>query len=157
MRSTSLARLPDEPDETPHDAALHPAEEGAKPGKPPTSLARMFDRVHLARSRANLSKSDLARRVGVCLSAVVQWEQASGTSPTVANLARIAWTTGVSFEWLATGRGPMSFVLARPASEKGAVSCTVSLFEQRLLQVVRTVPADRHEVLIEFARALLPS
>jgi transcriptional regulator with XRE-family HTH domain len=153
MRSTSLARLPAEPDETARDAAEQPIED-ATPSRP--APPQMFDRVRLARERANLTKSDLSRRVGVCLSAVVQWEQPTGTSPTVANLARIAWTTGVAFEWLATGRGPATLAAARQA-EKAASAGGASPFEQHLLHVVRKLPADRHEKLIAFARALLSS
>jgi transcriptional regulator with XRE-family HTH domain len=156
MHSNPLARLPAEPDQTPHAVQQHGGDD-PKPGKPPVSLMRMFDRIRTARARADLSKSDLARRVGVCLSAVVQWEQTCGTSPTVANLARIAWTTGVSFEWLATGRGPMAFALPRVAPVKNEIPCDAPPFEQRLLQVARRLPADREEALIEFARELLSS
>jgi transcriptional regulator with XRE-family HTH domain len=154
MRSTSLARLPAESDQPLYAVETRGADD-PKPGKPPASLMRIPDRIRTARARADLSKSDLARRVGVCLSAVVQWEQASGTSPTVANLARIAWTTGVSFEWLATGRGPMALALAKATAAKGEGPSNASSFEQRLLLIVRRLPADREEVLIEFARTLL--
>ncbi|HVT32490.1 MAG TPA: helix-turn-helix transcriptional regulator [Rhodanobacteraceae bacterium] len=156
MRSTSLARLPADPDETSPDGAPDRVD-SAGPTRPAIAPPHMFDRVRLARARANLTKSDLARRVGVCLSAVVQWEHAAGTSPTVANLARIAWTTGVAFEWLATGRGPVALAPARTASEKTSAARGVSPFEERLLHVVRALPAERHQALIEFARTLVSS
>jgi transcriptional regulator with XRE-family HTH domain len=38
-------------------------------------------------------------------SAVTQWENAHGTTPSVEHLIRIAIEAGVSFEWIATGRG----------------------------------------------------
>ena len=100
-----------------------------------------------------MAKAELARRVGVCLSAVVQWEHPQGTTPSVANLVRIAQVTDVAFEWLATGRG-----LERSHANDGgaaidpaAVAATV--FEERLLQVARRLPIHQHDPLIEFLSA----
>jgi transcriptional regulator with XRE-family HTH domain len=67
------------------------------------------NRVRQARRHAKLSQQQLAARVGVHRSAVAQWEMAGGSHPTVENLARIAATTSVHFEWLATGRGQMKY------------------------------------------------
>ena len=67
-------------------------------------------RVRPARRHAGLSQQELATKVGVHRSAVAQWEQPGGSHPTADNLARIAATTGVQFEWLATGRGRMTYV-----------------------------------------------
>ena len=68
------------------------------------------NRIRQARRHGNLSQQALAERVGVHRSAVAQWEQPGGSHPTMENLSRIAISTGVSFEWLATGRGRMAFV-----------------------------------------------
>lgn len=57
-----------------------------------------------------MSRAHLARRIGVVASAAVQWELPNGTSPRLRHLVAIAEITGVSFEWLATGRGLMLFV-----------------------------------------------
>jgi transcriptional regulator with XRE-family HTH domain len=67
------------------------------------------NRIRQARRQAKLSQQGLATRVGVHRSAVAQWEQPEGSHPTVENLARVAITTAVNFEWLATGRGRMKF------------------------------------------------
>lgn len=67
------------------------------------------NRIRQARRQAKLSQRDLATRIGVHRSAVAQWEQPEGSHPTVENLARLAITTAVNFEWLATGRGRMRF------------------------------------------------
>lgn len=67
------------------------------------------NRIRQARRQAKLSQQGLAERVGVHRSAVAQWEQPEGSHPTVENLARVAITTSVNFEWLATGRGRMKF------------------------------------------------
>ncbi|MBB1061175.1 helix-turn-helix domain-containing protein [Marilutibacter spongiae] len=63
-------------------------------------------RVRKARVMATLSQAELARRIGVKRSAVTQWEQAAGTTPSVEHLIKLALETGVNFEWLASGRGP---------------------------------------------------
>lgn len=64
-------------------------------------------RIRRARAVARITQSELARRLDVKRSAVSQWESAHGTTPNVAHLIRIAVETGVAFEWLATGRGPL--------------------------------------------------
>lgn len=63
-------------------------------------------RIRKARSACVLSQAELARRIGVKRSAVTQWEQPAGTTPSVEHLIQIAMETAVTFEWLATGRGP---------------------------------------------------
>ena len=115
--------------------------------------ARLKDRVRLARTRAGLSKAEFARRIGVSLSAVVQWELPDGTCPNARNLAALAECTGTAFEWLATGRGPMRIGTADgpPALEPSAMA--VTLFEERLLEVARRLPGHRQEALIEFLMA----
>lgn len=127
-----------------------PIQDAADPDSQPPQLS---DRVRQARMHANISKAELARRVGVCLSAAVQWEHRKGTSPTVANLARIASICEVAFEWLATGRGPLALADDDPESAPADASA-IDAFEERLLQVVREVPAHQREPLIEFARSL---
>ena len=115
--------------------------------------ARLTDRIRIARARAGFSKGELARRVGVSVSAVVQWERPCGTAPQMTNLAAIAQSTGVAFEWLATGRGP-----TRAAAGDGALAIdlgamAVTLFEERLLDIARRLPSHRHAALIEFLDA----
>lgn len=110
---------------------------------------RICDRVREARTRANMTKADLARRVGVCISAAVQWENRNGTSPTVANLARIAQISQVSFEWLATGRGSRNLALGDAGGDADVE------FESRLLQAAREISRDHRERVIEFARKMI--
>jgi transcriptional regulator with XRE-family HTH domain len=114
---------------------------------------QLSDRVREARIHAKITKAELARRVGVCLSAAVQWEHSKGTSPTVANLARIANICEVAFEWLATGRGPMASALGGADSVPPA-AIRVDAFDERLLRCVREIPPHQRELLIEFARSL---
>lgn len=64
-------------------------------------------RIRQARRRVGYSQSELAAQVGVNRSAVAQWERHGGSTPTSANLSKIAIITSVHYEWLATGRGQM--------------------------------------------------
>jgi transcriptional regulator with XRE-family HTH domain len=123
------------------------------PANPSASSASLSDRIRHARARAGLTKTELGRRVGVCASAVVQWEHADGTAPNATNLARLAQVTDVAFEWLATGRGPHRVKSGDgpPALEPAAIA--VTLFEERLLQLARRLPSHRHDSLIEFLSA----
>lgn len=120
---------------------------------PRTPLLHLSNRIRQARVRAELTKTELARRVGVCLSAVVQWEHPEGTAPSARNLARVAEVTEFAFEWLATGRGPLRVATddGPPAIEPAMIAST--LFEERLLEVARRLPADSHEPLLEFLSA----
>lgn len=114
-------------------------------------LTRVAGRVRLARTVAKLTKADLARRVGVCLSAAVQWELPKGTSPNVTNLIRIATATRVAFEWLATGRGSPKLA----AGTEDFAKPEDLDFEIRLLLAGRAIPPERRAALIELARSLV--
>lgn len=117
--------------------------------------APIRERIGTARQSANLSRAELARRVGVRASAAAQWEQHEGTAPSVENLARIAAATGVAFEWLATGRGAMQ---PGPQDEAPAVvleAFAQNLFEERLLRLGRRVPPRKREALLATLELLL--
>lgn len=67
---------------------------------------RLCTRIRTARRRANLSQAELATRLGVSRTAVANWESDRVRScPSGERIAEIAVMTGVSWEWLATGRG----------------------------------------------------
>lgn len=101
-----------------------------------------------------LSRAQLARQVGVSPSAAVQWEHPEGTSPSVANMARIAQVTETSFEWLTTGRGR-----AR-AGDNGEPlpihrDCmAIDLYEEQMLAVARNVPRNQRELLMKFLQSI---
>lgn len=126
----------------------------SSPTAVPSPALRFSNRMRQARLHAGLTKAELARRVGVCLSAVVQWEHPQGTVPNATNLARAAQVTDVSFEWLATGRGPARLVGGDgpPAIDPASIAST--LFEERLLQIARRMPSHQHEPLLEFLVSL---
>lgn len=120
---------------------------------PPPPLSKLSSRIRHARARADLTKTELARRVGVCTSAVVQWEYPSGTAPTARNLAGIAAATGVAYEWLATGRGPTRVDIGDGPPALDPRSMALTLFEERLLEIMRRLPVHRQEPLIDFLTA----
>ncbi len=110
------------------------------------------ERIRRAREAASLSKSELARRIGVHPSACIQWEAPSGTTPTVEHLASIAALLDVRFEWLATGRGAMDYepgIREEPASYAGT-----SADEARLLAVYRRLSAKKKKSLLAFLSTL---
>lgn len=114
----------------------------------------LADRIRHARRLSRLSQAALARRLGVVPSAVAQWEGRRGTSPTAGNLARIAEVTGVSFEWLATGRGAS----ALPITELPAVapeSIAQDMIEERLLLSFRKLPQRKREPFVRWLELLV--
>lgn len=63
-------------------------------------------RIRTARLRSGQSQAALARLIGVSRTAVVNWEsETNPTRPSSERLAAICRETGVSWEWLAVGRG----------------------------------------------------
>jgi hypothetical protein len=83
----------------------------------------------------------------------VQWGHPDRGGPSARHLAALAQCTGIAFEWLATGRGPMRVGAddGPPALEPAAMA--VTFFEERLLELARKLPGDRQEALIEFLAA----
>ena len=71
--------------------------------------ANFHVRLRKARRGAGLTQGDIAAAAGVTRNAVTHWEHPGGTTPTLAHLSSVAQITGVSFEWLCTGRGRMLF------------------------------------------------
>lgn len=110
------------------------------------------DRIRLAREAAAISKSELARRIGVHPSACIQWESAGGTNPKLEHLAQVAVELGVNFEWLATGRGEMRYepaVRDQKPSYGGQAGMRLSAEEQRLLKVFRRLTLRKKKSLLE--------
>jgi transcriptional regulator with XRE-family HTH domain len=117
------------------------------------AIARLKDRVREARALARISKAELARRIGVSASAVVQWEHPDGTRPSARHLSALAECTGTAFEWLATGRGPPRVTSDDGTPALAPAAIAVTLFEERLLELARRLPPHRHEALLEFLAA----
>lgn len=116
------------------------------------------NRIRQARRQARLSQKSLAQQVGVHRSAVAQWEHPAGCLPTVENLARIAISTAVNFEWLATGRGPMTYAEAAndPASPALRLEFSAqSETEARGLSAMRRMDYRAQLAIVDMMEALI--
>ena len=112
-------------------------------------------RIRLARRTAALSQAKLALELGVQRSAVSHWEAHRG-KPSMNHLRQLALLTGVQFEWLATGRGPMT---PSPESLLDSVAAVDALMvddpqERRMLAAFRAAPANARLPLLELAEQL---
>lgn len=107
-------------------------------------------RIKESRKAAKISQAALSAQLGLDRSAVAQWECDNAVGPTVANLRRIALATGVSFEWLVTGRGAR-FVGGEGQDPPAIVMDYIaqSEIEERLLLAFRSVPALDQVSLLE--------
>ena len=111
-------------------------------------------RVRKARHQAGLSQQVLAERMGVTRGAVANWESAVAV-PAARRLARIANVTGVSYEWLATGRGAMLPELGfedpkTPAIDADFVDDPV---ERQLLDTFRMASMRAHKAALDTLKA----
>ena len=117
-------------------------------------MLSMSSRIRRARSAAKLSQAQLAGMTGVKRSAVAQWERTECTTPSVEHLAQIAVSTGVQFEWLATGRGP-----AMPNGQEFEFAAEIHDFaqdetESRILGYVRRMSPRKRELACLIMEAL---
>jgi transcriptional regulator with XRE-family HTH domain len=113
-------------------------------------MRRLSERIRQARESSDLSRAELARRVGVKPSAAVQWELKNGTVPNAANLAKVATLTDVAFEWLATGRGTTRVSAMNETPAVHLASFAHNLFEERLLEIARILPSKTRDSLMHF-------
>ena len=108
-----------------------------------TTQVNPQDRIRLARRHAGLSQAKLAEAIGVQRSAVSHWESPQGKNPSVTHLRAVAMVAGVTFEWLATGRGKMQ--LSEDAVLDSVSAADAILVEDplelRLVQAFREEPA----------------
>ena len=118
---------------------------------------RFSMRVRKARLRAGYTQTELAARLGVSRSSVTNWESVDRGQPATQRLQRIALVTGVSFEWLATGRGrmlPAQDLDDIPAADMEWVD---DVLELRLLRAFRSAPPRMHLQIVTQAEShLLP-
>jgi transcriptional regulator with XRE-family HTH domain len=97
---------------------------------------KLYLRVRQAREHADLTQEQLAAELSLTRSAIAQWEMVDGTSPSVDNMIALALRTGMGFEFLATGRGPMFVDDPRPRVAEDGPGYSHELNEQqrRLLE-----------------------
>lgn len=114
------------------------------------------DRIRLARRHAGLSQAKLAQAIGVQRSAVSHWESPQGKNPSVDHLRTMALVTGVTFEWLATGRGKMQ--LSEDAVLDSVSAADAILVEEplelRLVQAFREASPKTRVAIVEIVEEL---
>ena len=117
---------------------------------------KLSTRIRTSRVRAGLSQAELAESLGVSRSAVGNWESArGGVHPSSERLAELALATGVSYEWLATGRGtPTTPTDGIPAADAEFVD---DLVERRLLQGFRACGEPLKQAILVLVEAQLPA
>jgi transcriptional regulator with XRE-family HTH domain len=115
------------------------------------------DRIRLARRHAGLSQAKLATAIGVQRSAVSHWESPQGKNPSVVHLRAVAMVAGVTFEWLATGRGKM--LLSEDAVLDSVSAADAILVEDRaelrLIQAFRLASPRIRVALVEIVEELV--
>jgi transcriptional regulator with XRE-family HTH domain len=116
----------------------------------------LHSRIRQARELLGLSRSELARRVGVGPSAAIQWELPKGTAPSVKHLIAIAETTDVSFEWLTTGRGSARLGMTHEIPAISPDCFAHDLFEEELLKLARRVPGRHRDALLRYLQLVYP-
>jgi transcriptional regulator with XRE-family HTH domain len=114
------------------------------------------DRIRLARRHAGMSQAKLAEAIGVQRSAVSHWESPQGKNPSVDHLRAVAMVSGVTFEWLATGRGKMQ--LSEDAMLDSVSAADAMLIEDRselrLIQAFRLASPRIRMSLVEIVEEL---
>ena len=116
---------------------------------------KLSTRIRTSRVRAGLSQAELAEALGVSRSAVGNWESArGGVHPSSERLAELALATGVSYEWLATGRGtPQAPSDGIPAADAEFVDDPV---ERRLLEGFRACSEQFRQAILTVVEAQSP-
>lgn len=114
---------------------------------------RFARRMRIARKRVGLSQRELAQHLGVSRGAVANWESDNGPFPATERLQSIALITGVSFEWLATGRGQVTHDGGLGEVPAAAMEVVDDPVELRLLQAFRGSSRRRQSLIMDFAEA----
>ena len=119
---------------------------------------KMSERIRRARRKVDLSQAGLAERLHVRRSAVSNWESASDIQPSLQNLVAISKACGVSFEWLATGRGAIGtdaeLMLETPAADAELVD---EQDERELLAMYRSLPRKSQQLVMALVETLQAS
>lgn len=106
-------------------------------------------RIRRIRTQAAMTQSELARRLGIQRSAVTQWEQDQGTTPSVSHLVQIAHETNACFEWLATGRGPSHLEEDARVDAAMLQDFARDHLESRVLLALRRVNKRKREAAVQ--------
>lgn len=113
-------------------------------------------RIRVARQYAKLSQAELAQKLGISRGAVANWESANDAHPATSRMVKLAVLTGVSVEWLVTGRGRMTHESG--GEEVPAVDGELvhDISERRLLEAFRRSPARVKSLILQMAESHAP-
>ena len=118
-------------------------------------MTEMPSRIRKARQASRLTQAELAGRIGVKRSAVTQWEQVDGTTPSIRHLIEIAEYTGVHLEWLAVGRGPERMATgAGEGMEASPKSQLLDEEERALLQRFRRLSMSKRRNVLDMLETM---
>ena len=110
------------------------------------------DRLALAREKAGMDQTQLARRLGVKMATIRNWE-ADRSEPRANRLSMLSGLLGVSIVWLMTGEGEG----APEAEPAGAGDLGAVLAELRELRTAQARLAERTGMIEKRLRSLSAS
>ena len=118
------------------------------------------ERIKQGRQRMGLSKSALARILGVTPTSCISWElpdsDRNSARPNVDNLTRLAVVFNVRFDWLANGRGPMTYAANDDANSSEPVVLKGQLppDQEELLELFSSLPAAKQNAVMTLVKGL---
>lgn len=110
------------------------------------SAATFGDRLALARDRQGMSQAQLARRLGLRVQTVRNWE-ADRSEPRANKLQMLAGFLNVSMVWLMTGEGSGGPHADHSVAEDVPVGLSEALAELRDLRMLHSQVTDRLALL----------
>lgn len=119
------------------------------------SAATFGDRLAAARDAQNLSQAQLARKLGLRLQTIRNWEE-DRSEPRANKLQMLAGFLNVSMVWLMTGQGSGGIAQAEPVAGSGAPVAEL-IAELRELRLGQVRAAERMALLEKRLRRLEPS
>jgi len=112
-------------------------------------VSKLYERIREARRLTGMTQETLAAELGISRSAVAQWEMSEGTAPSVENLIALARRSGLAFEYLATGRGEVSFGPPEAITEDLASYHPLSDQQRQLLDGFEQLRPRQRSALLE--------
>lgn len=107
-----------------------------------------------------LSKSALSRILGVTPTSCISWElppsDRNSACPNVDNMTRLAVVFNVRFDWLANGRGPMTYGPddADGGNEPVALKGQLPPDQRELLKLFRSLPEGKQDAVMALIKDL---
>lgn len=114
-------------------------------------------RIRVARQYAKLSQAELAEKLGISRGAVANWESANDAHPATSRMVELAVLTGVSVEWLVTGRGRMTHESGGEEVPAVVGEFVHDVAERRLLDAFRRSPARAKSLILQMAESHAPT